>query len=142
MESTICIHPKSLKFDLLKNIDSCTVHWNENQVRPTNFFPTDVMKFVHNRVFKDTNFKDEFIMGFICLNWKGNIVRAHPCFKSGEPWHDYTNIKWEGRSGSYECPAKVLLCLDLWTSDITLTEKQMISNIQYMPLSTVLQLKV
>ena len=69
--------------------------------------PEKVRTFFFSNVV-DTLPNKQGILGFTELNYKGNIIRAHPSYNNDE-WYDWVQIQWQYQHGVYYCPSKVLL---------------------------------
>ena len=110
-DEKVNVHPNSSNFDIKKELRKSVIVWNKNQVPGTKSFGDDILKFANQILFGNGDILDTCVPGFTCLKYKGNIIRAHPCYRSGDCWHDYVNLMW----GEYICPAKVLMYVDLRT---------------------------
>ena len=125
--ATSFINKNSARFQLVQsqvNGALPILKWNKSHVSPTGIFRRDILKFVSDQIFKNTNFCESTIDGFTCLDWGGNIIRAHPSYKSGSPWFDHVSIKWQsGINSHYQCPAKVYMFIDLTDSKIIRNEE-------------------
>ena len=132
-KDTVTINEKSAKFQLVqshKTTGTPTVRWKKDQSSPTSIYPEEVLKYVRDKVLYSPCFKDNYVSGFTCLDWKGNILRCHPSYKSGASWYDYVKVKWVGRDGTnYECPAQLLMFLDL--RDSNLSDESYLANTLY-----------
>ena len=114
----IDIHKSSSSFILEYGIGSNTVDvlWKKSQIQPNQSFKDDVIEYIKKDLFTSAHgVTDFYVKGFTDLNWKGNIIRSHPCYRSGAPWHDFVNMQWESKKKNefYTCPAKILMWLDL-----------------------------
>ena len=119
------VHKQSAKFTIECNNEkkSIDIIWDYAQTGSKFDFDDTVKEFVYKQIFQsEEGVTDYFVDGFTDLVWNGNIIRAHPSYRSGMPWHDYINVIWNGDSRKnskhrfYVCPAKVLMFLDLSTS--------------------------
>ena len=114
------IHKNSSSFIAQCNYNEkqIKIDWSKGQKTPIACFQPDVHSFLLEEVFTSSlGVTDHSVKGFTDLNWNGSIIRAHPSYRSGQPWNDYVNIFWEcepgGRIQNYTCPAKILMFLDL-----------------------------
>lgn len=90
--------------------------WAKNQVDPTRPFNNVVLRQIFSFLFNSqtgTVAGTKSIPCFTCLKHiiTGDLFRAHPCYRSGDPWFDHVYVKWDA---SYKaCPARIEMFLDL-----------------------------
>ena len=113
----IDIHKQSSKFVIEGIIEDgdCVafVQWKKSQKQPRQQFANEVVQFVKDQMYLGENgIVGSSVPGFTCLNWKSEIIRAHPSYRTGGRWFDFANVKWEGVNNNYICPAKILMWLD------------------------------
>ena len=115
---SINIHKASSSFILHYEVDNDSIEcrWKKGLVPPTRTFTDNVTEYIKKELFTSKHGVSHYcVNGFTDLKWKGNIIRAHPCYRSEKPWNDFVNMRWEGKKENefYTCPAKVLMWLDL-----------------------------
>ena len=91
------------------------MNWKKYTVAPTNLFNPHMLDYVAKTVFhRLSGILEDRFNGFTCLSCKGHIFRAHPSYRSADPWFDYVNVKWyDDDIGQYSVPAKIQMFLDL-----------------------------
>ena len=114
----INVHQSSSSFILHYDIERDTIEcrWKKGLVQPTSTFKESICDYIKKELFTSQHgVSHYYIKGFTDLNWKGNIIRAHPCYRSEKSWNDFVNMRWEGKKDNefYSCPAKVLMWLDM-----------------------------
>ena len=96
----------SSTFQLRLINNKCHCIWEKNQVKPKFGFDALVLKFIKTTIMVET----DLIHGFTCLDWKGNILHAHPSYRSKDPWFDWIIVQWTTHCNTlYSCPAQLKL---------------------------------
>ena len=72
-------------------------------------FPKRVTDFVNEYVV--ANLHGQTVLGFTELRLNGYLFRAHPSYRSGDPWHDWAMLNWGADIG--DMPGQILCFLDL-----------------------------
>ena len=111
------VHKQSSKFCIECVIDgedySTIIQWKKSQKKPKSHYSPEVIDFVKDQLFLgEYGIMGSSIPGFTCLKWRNDIIRAHPCYRTGGQWFDFANVKWEGLNENYICPSKILMWLD------------------------------
>ena len=111
-KSGISINKCSSHFTL-KSIDGVPkIEWKNGLVKPKSRYPRIATKWIEDNLMAN-GWEKSIIHGFTCLDFKGNIVRAHPSYRSGDPWFDYVNVKWMDEENWNICPARVCMFLEI-----------------------------
>ena len=115
--SIVDIHMHSSKFCIKGSIEDgvivAHVEWKHSQKKPKSQFAPEVVQFVKEQMFLgEEGIIGSSIPGFTCLNLRSDIIRAHPCYRTGGQWFDFANVKWKGVKEDYICPSKILMWLD------------------------------
>ena len=117
----IVIHTHSSHFYVFDSDEGSQITWKLGLVSPKEEFPKLAIEALHRHIVVP-GWEQSVITGFTCLNWNGNIIRAHPSYRSGKHWYDYVNVNWEGMRGqipvNYTCPARVYMFLNIYNHPI------------------------
>ena len=112
----ISIHVHSSHFYVFLIQEKVTISWKVGLVPPKELFPKLAMDALIKHVAVE-GWETSRVSGFTCLNWNGNIIRAHPSYRSGKCWFDHVNVTWSGNVGrsevNYTCPAHVYMFLKI-----------------------------
>ena len=106
------INKCSSHFSLISVDGVAKIKWKTGLVKPKSRYPKIATDWVERNIIVN-GWEDSTITGFTCLDFNGNIVRAHPSYRSGTAWFDYVNVKWTDDDGWNICPAKVCMFLDI-----------------------------
>ena len=112
----ISTHTHSSHFYIFDYNGGAQITWKAGLVSPKEEFPKLAIEALHRHIVLP-GWEQSVITGFTCLNWNGNIIRAHPSYRSGNHWYDYVIVTWEGMRGqtavNYTCPARVYMFLNV-----------------------------
>lgn len=89
-----------------------SIQWNPTNVQPTREFDAGILEKIAKKLFHPILGVDAISVPCLtCLEHRRAIFRAHPSYRSGDPWFDYANIKWHGYNRPL--PAKIHMFVDL-----------------------------
>ena len=110
----ISIHVHSSHFYVFPLNGKASISWKVGLVSPKEKYPKIALQALNKHVVVP-GWEESVVTGFTCLNWKENIIRAHPSYRSGKNWYDHVNVTWQGRKGrtvvDYTCPGHVYMFL-------------------------------
>ena len=110
----IGINKCSSHFSIVPYENGSEIKWKGGLVQPKNYFPKLARESIKEHLLVD-GWESSTIEGFTCLDYFGTILRAHPSYRSGEPWYDYINVSWEDEKSDkrYICPGKICMFLNI-----------------------------